>query len=105
MGTSTSSAAADPAPDLDKDSAGLAGISFPPGAVISELGADQKHYEVTGMTFEEVKAFFEDQMTSAGYVRAQEASASRFYDKGGKRIQVTWSDQQGTIRGVVRVIG
>jgi hypothetical protein len=82
---------------------GLAGITFPPGAKVSDLGTSQKQYEVTGMTLEQVKTFFEDEMIAAGYTRAQEASASRFYDKGGRRIQITWSDQQGTIRGVVRV--
>ena len=82
---------------------GLAGITFPPGAKVSDLGTNQKQYEVTGMTLEQVKTFFEDEMIAAGYTRAQEASASRFYDKGSRRIQITWSDQQGTIRGVVRV--
>jgi predicted small lipoprotein YifL len=82
---------------------GLAGITFPAGAKVSDLGTNQKQYEVTGMTLEQVKTFFEDQMIAAGYTRAQEASASRFYDKGSRRIQITWSDQQGTIRGVVRV--
>jgi hypothetical protein len=83
--------------------AGFEGIAFPPGATVAALGPKQKRYEVKGMTLDQVKAFFEDQLIAAGYVRAQEASASRFYDKGGQRIQVTWSDEQGTIRGVVRV--
>jgi len=90
-------------PDPGNDSSGLAGITFPPGATVNDLGPNQKQYEVKGMTLEQVKSFFEDQLIGAGYTRAQEASASRFYDKGTKRIQVTWSDQQGTIRGVVRV--
>lgn len=85
------------------DSSGLDGITFPPGAVVTPLGTNQKQYAVTGVTIDDVKAFFENQMLGAGYVRAQEASASRFYDKGTKRIQITWSDMQGTIRGVVRV--
>jgi hypothetical protein len=85
------------------DSSGLDGITFPPGAVVTPLGTNQKQYAVTGMSLDDVKAFFESQMLGAGYVRAQEASASRFYDKGTKRIQVTWADMQGTIRGVVRV--
>jgi hypothetical protein len=99
-GPSSSAASQPPAA---ADTAGLSGITFPPGATVTDLGTNQKQYEVTGMTLEAVKTFFEDQMISAGYVRAQEASASRFYDKGSKRIQITWADMQGTIRGVVRV--
>lgn len=86
------------------DSAGLDGITFPPGATVTDLGATSKQYAVTGMSLEQVKDFFEAELTGKGYVRAQELSASRFYDKGSHRIQVTWAELQGTIRGVVRVL-
>jgi len=88
----------------DADTSGLDGIAFPPGATVTDLGTNQKQYAVTGMSLDQVKDFFEVSLISKGYVRAQELSASRFYDKGAHRIQVTWSDQQGTIRGVVRVL-
>ena len=88
----------------DADTSGLDGIAFPPGATVTDLGTNQKQYAVTGMSLAQVKDFFEAELTGKGYVRAQELSASRFYDKGAHRIQVTWAELQGTIRGVVRVL-
>ena len=99
-----SAAATSAASGADADTSGLDGIAFPPGATVTDLGTNQKQYAVTGMSLEQVKDFFEAQLTGKGYVRAQELSASRFYDKGAHRIQVTWAELQGTIRGVVRVL-
>lgn len=87
------------------NTSGLAWVTYPAGAKVTDLATNQKQYEVTGLTLEQVKQFFDDEFTGAGYTRTQEASASRFYLKGGQKIQVTYADfGGGTIRGVVRIL-